>query len=171
MVLAMLHPAITRRASAIQGLGLFATEFIPKGTVVWTQNEHDARFTVEEFLGLPPEVQRLCHVYRDGFALAGDGSEVMNHSCDPNCAGPDDDSLIAIRDILPGEEITYDYATSEIAGHIFSGWECRCGAPNCRRVISAQDCLDPAFQLRYAGFLPTWTLAYIQNAGRGTEIA
>jgi hypothetical protein len=158
----MLHPALRKRASAIQGFGLFAVELIPKGTIVWTQTDRDRQFTYEEFLQQPPEIQRLCHVYYDRFVLAADDAEVMNHSCDPNTAGLGDDALVAIRDILPGEEVTYDYATSEIDPRVFAGWECRCGAPNCRKVISARDCLDPAFQQRWADHLPTWTREFIK---------
>lgn len=161
----MLHPAISRRESPIQGFGLFADEFIPKGTVVWKLDERDRYMSYEEFLQQPPEVQRLCHVHGTGFMLAGDGSEVMNHHCDPNTANVGDDTLVAIRDIQPGEEVTYDYATSEIDPHVFAGWECRCGAANCRHYINARDCLDEAFQARWAGHFPSWTLSFIERHG------
>jgi uncharacterized protein len=43
----------------------------------------------------------------------------------------------AIRDIKKGEEITYDYATSET----LNNWkmECKCGSKNCRKIISGED--------------------------------
>ena len=36
----------------------------------------------------------------------------QNHSCDPTTWWVDDITLVARRDILPGEEITYDYGTT-----------------------------------------------------------
>lgn len=36
-----------------------------------------------------------------------------NHSCDPTTWFVDDITMNARRDILPGEEITYDYSTTE----------------------------------------------------------
>ena len=41
--------------------------------------------------------------------------------------------LVAIRDIAPGEEVTWDYSTTLAE----SNWHmiCQCGAADCRRVI------------------------------------
>lgn len=48
------------------------------------------------------------------FVLLGGLGPKVNHSCDPNCGVRVNDSgaydLIARRDIMPGEEITFDYA-------------------------------------------------------------
>lgn len=162
----MLHPAIRQQVSAIHGLGLFAVEFIPKGTVIWTADAQDQHLTMEAFLALPQNLRHLCHLGPDGFVLSRDGSEVMNHSCDPNTACLGDDKLVTIRDVQPGEEVTYDYATdyatTERDVSLWYDWPCGCGAANCRGVISMTDCLDPAFQQRYAGHLPSWTLAFIE---------
>ncbi len=60
----------------------------------------------------------------------------INHSCDPNTyvkTIDDKRNVIAIRDIAPKEEITYDYA---INGDYEWGVTCRCGSKNCRGVIN-----------------------------------
>jgi hypothetical protein len=158
----MLHPAIEKRPSPIEGFGLFAKEFIPAGTVIWTQSDTDRRFTFEEFLQQPPEVQRMCHIHQDEFVLSTSDEEFMNHCCDPNTAPLGDDALVAIRNIEPDEEVTYDYITCEIDPRQPFDWECRCGSVKCRGRFRALDCLDPAFQARYAGHLPSWTLAFIE---------
>jgi SET domain-containing protein len=157
----MLHPALEKRPSPIEGFGLFAKEFIPAGTIIWQQNEDDRRFTYEEYLQQPPEVQRMCHIYQDMFVQSAGDEAFMNHCCDPNTAPLGDDALVAIRDIQPDEEVTYDYITCEIDPRQPFDWECRCGAANCRGRFRALDCLDPAFQARYKGHLPSWTLAFI----------
>ncbi len=63
----------------------------------------------------------------DGFGLAA----FVNHSCEPNCETDEIRGrmwIIALRDIEPGEELTYDY-------NLYDGEDeapCFCGAARCR---------------------------------------
>jgi hypothetical protein len=70
-----------------------------------------------------------------------------NHSCDPNSGLLDDRLLIALRTIVIGEEVRFDYSTTMSQDH----WamECRCGAPFCRRVVLDFHHLPPIAQNRY----------------------
>lgn len=62
----------------------------------------------------------------------------LNHSCDPNIVvggineGGSYD-FVALRDIADGEQVRFDYETTEYEVGAFS--ECRCGAWNCRGTI------------------------------------
>jgi hypothetical protein len=63
----------------------------------------------------------------------GDSTEFINHSCDPSCQmlfEGDRVYLAAIKDISPGDELTFDYNTTEfeMGKHAF---KCLCGSPNC----------------------------------------
>lgn len=66
----------------------------------------------------------------------------MNHSCDPNCEIRGRD-VVALRPIAEGEEITYDYATTE--EEMAEPFRCGCGSPHCRgeirgfRYLSTED--------------------------------
>lgn len=88
-----------------------------------------------------------------------DVSNYMNHSCEPTCwfvDGGDEYNgvMVASRDILPGEEISYDYATSEDC-ELTPEWDCRCGSKRCRGRVTPSDWAIPALQERYRGhFLP-----------------
>ncbi|HVL46921.1 MAG TPA: SET domain-containing protein-lysine N-methyltransferase [Candidatus Thermoplasmatota archaeon] len=101
--------------SSIHGLGIFAVERIPAGTVVWDFDPPiDQRIRVDDLAKQPDHVQRYAAVYgyREGewIVLCGDDARFMNHSKKPNCqshAG----ATIARRDIEPGEELTDDYET------------------------------------------------------------
>jgi len=70
-------------------------------------------------------------------ALAVYGSDrsgvFVNHSCDPNTGVRDDVRLVALRDLIAGEEIRYDYSTTMDEDH----WtlQCRCGSRGCRGVV------------------------------------
>jgi len=75
-----------------------------------------------------------------------DQTRWINHSCDPNSsvdsswdpvAGMFTTWWQAVRDIAPGEEITYDYA---FAGHL--AVPCNCGTDRCRGLIVDPDEID-----------------------------
>ncbi|KAL1523733.1 hypothetical protein AB1Y20_018662 [Prymnesium parvum] len=89
------------------------------------------------------------------FVRTLDVSNYMNHSCSPTCwfvqGGSEYSGLmVAAKDISPGEEITYDYCTSEDAD-LSPEWECHCGAAGCRKVITPVDWMRPELQQRYKG--------------------
>jgi multisubunit Na+/H+ antiporter MnhG subunit len=70
--------------------------------------------------------------------------DLVNHSCDPNAGlrfTDDGVFLVAIRDIAPGEEISWDYSTTLAE----SNWHmiCQCRSAGCRRVIGNFTTLDP----------------------------
>jgi hypothetical protein len=71
----------------------------------------------------------------------------LNHSCDPNAGIVKDRVLIALRPIMPGEEIRFDYSTTMSEDRWTMG--CRCGEQLCRRVILAFHHLPPITQNRY----------------------
>jgi len=110
----------TLSQSPIAGIGLFAAEFIPKGTVVWEFNPLvDLVLTQEEVETLSPTAREQFYNYAyfddayQKYVLCGDDARFFNHSDDPNCTHPIDeqgpDITIAARDIDIGEEITCDY--------------------------------------------------------------
>jgi SET domain-containing protein len=110
--------------SPIHGLGVFAVEPIPAGTVVW-------RFTPGFDLDLDPAILdaqpphfravMLHYGYLDPrlsrFVLCSDDARFINHSDTPNLRtdlsaephGVD----VAARDIAAGEELTIDYGLLE----------------------------------------------------------
>jgi SET domain-containing protein len=74
-------------------------------------------------------------------AVSGNQARFVNHSCDPNCEAVDNGGRIfieALRNIRPGEELTYDYHL-EREGRWRREWvaryACRCGAPSCRGTL------------------------------------
>jgi uncharacterized protein len=108
-------------ASAIEGLGLFAAQHIPKGAIVWRFVPGvDALFDAEEIERLPEATQDICRRYayydrkNEKYVLCGDDARFENHSDDPNTMGAYPEGYpfgmdIATRDIQEGEEITCDY--------------------------------------------------------------
>ncbi|MFZ5594404.1 MAG: SET domain-containing protein [Pseudomonadota bacterium] len=122
---------IVLSTSAAHGRGVFASESIAAGEKiltfsgpVWHRSEAD--FTTYHL-----------QIGEDLYLGPSSGlDDYVNHCCQPNSGFKDGLDLVALRDILPGEEITWDYSTA-IDEADFEGFPCGCGAPACReRVVS-----------------------------------
>ncbi len=166
----MLHPLIkVINKGVIEGKGLIATGLIRAGEIVSRLEPYQPMYLIAEVLTWSQEAQDelLHYAYQSNeeYLVSEQGDErFMNHSCEPNTWWLDDDTMIANRDIQPGEELTYDYATTEIT--IPFRMKCCCGAPSCRGVITNLDYLDPAWQARFGEHLPQHTLRSIAAATR-----
>ena len=86
---------------------------------------------------------------KSAVVLQQHGVGELNHCCDPNLGWADETTLVAIRDIGAGEELTLDYATV-IADEDFV-MMCHCETYRCRQVIEGTDWKIPQLQKRYAG--------------------
>lgn len=110
--------------SAIHDVGLFAKEFIPKGTKVWEFTEgFDLVLTKEEVQNLSEAAreQFLNYAYlskKSGkYVLCTDDARFFNHQIPPNitCRVPEGSGIVealecfATRDIQAGEELTCNY--------------------------------------------------------------
>ena len=79
----------------------------------------------------------------------------INHSCEPNVWMSGPYTLVAMRDIAAGEELTADYVLWEADESKISTWECRCGSKHCRGRITGMDWKLKDLQENYKGhFLP-----------------
>lgn len=160
----VLHKNVVRRPSSIAGDGLHATADIAKGEVIWEAeaNEKDFYFTLEQIRTWSEEDQRFfmnvayqvapgvyCGVPR-GVTSPDDG-EYMNHCCEPACGFAGDDRMVALVDIKAGDEVTYDYSTSETKDSFHVPFKCACGKPACRGTITGDDYKLPALRAKYAG--------------------
>lgn len=160
----MLHPKIEVRGSTISGQGLFATVQIPQGEEIWRETEVTPTYSATEIGSWPEAEQKIFleHAYQVGAGVwmgyrgtSEDLAMLMNHSCDPNTWFVGDRLMTARRAITPGEEITYDYSTSETERLELN---CRCRAECCRGVLSSDYYQTPEFKRSYSGHM----LSYIQ---------
>jgi uncharacterized protein len=75
-------------------------------------------------------------------AIGGNEARWINHSCNPNCEAIEDSRgrvfIYALRNIRPGEELSYDYQLVVDGPHtreIEAESKCECGSPNCRGTM------------------------------------
>ncbi|HBI17317.1 MAG TPA: hypothetical protein DDY52_04205 [Candidatus Moranbacteria bacterium] len=136
---------------------------IRKDEIVWQLSSNDKIFSKKEALSLPDEERCLVFQKNKKYVLCTDNGQYMNHSCNPNLWFLNDVTLVAKWDINAGEEITYDYSTTEIDPVYAEEWECSCGSSNCRGGISPVDCLNKDFQELHKGHLPSYTVEFINK--------
>ncbi len=102
--------------SAIHGIGLFAAEEVPAGTVIWQiEPPFDVFFDRASFERLPEIARQHVDKYsywspeHQAYVLCGDDARFMNHSDTPNTSEGCDRCTVAVRDIAAGEELTCSY--------------------------------------------------------------
>ena len=142
---------IQARKSSIHGNGVFALEALRKGERVIeykglrrTHAEVDA-----DDAGDVESGHTFLFTLNDDYVIdanyKGNDARWINHSCAPNCeaviaeAEGDDRTadkvfIEALRDIKPGEELTYNYGITLAERHtprLKKIWECRCGSRKC----------------------------------------
>ena len=136
------------RRSPLHGLGAFARRRIRRGsrvieylgerlTAAAVRARYDARAADDAHTFL---FQLDESSYIDA-SVGGNAARFINHSCRPNCEAQQDGArifIVAIRNIQPGVELTYDYALEIERGHSEARrrrFACRCGAPRCRGTM------------------------------------
>ena len=141
--------------STIHGMGSFAQVPIKAGEVV--EIIGGRVMTEEEFWAFVRTVDRFnavqigenLHLVELPEITQQRGGGSLNHSCDSNLWMLDEVTVAARRDIMPGEELTVDYALFTGEEGLILEHDCRCGSPNCRQTITGSDWKLPEVQQRY----------------------
>ncbi|MBS1766140.1 MAG: SET domain-containing protein-lysine N-methyltransferase [Acidobacteria bacterium] len=142
-------PKIQVRRSGVHGKGVFALRPIKKGEriveykgeiVSW--KKASARMAHED-----PDHTFLFGLDDDRVIdanVGGNAARFINHSCEPNCETEqigDRVFIEAMRDIKPGEELSYDYQLTLDEPHTAKAKRqhaCRCGAKHCTGTMLAK---------------------------------
>ena len=74
----------------------------------------------------------------------------INHSCEPNCGMRNATTIVAMRDIAVGEELTFDYAMSDASD--YDEFDCNCRTSLCRGRVRADDWQLETLRHKYKGF-------------------
>jgi uncharacterized protein len=136
------------RQSRIHSYGCYTTRPIRKGKLV--VQYVGERLTNEQADDLYDDFANTYLFGLDGGKCILDGYGVaafVNHSCDPNCETDQIRGqmwIIALRDIEPGEELTYDY-------NLYDGEDdapCYCGAARCRGSLYSPSHLRKQARMR-----------------------
>lgn len=143
------------RRSPIHGNGVFATAPIKKGEeIIEYKGTLMTHVEADELYGDGGETgHTFLFTLNDEYLIdanrKGNTARWINHGCAPNCRAVVEESangdprgdrvlIEAIRDIKPGEELTYDYGITLDVPHtarLKQLWKCLCGAPDCTGTL------------------------------------
>lgn len=137
----MIHPAIQLRYIDDNiGYGVFATTFIPRGTIVYVKDGLEIEVSPEQYDDYPIHLRGVIdkYSYRDerGFRIISwDHAKYVNHCCQCNTMSTGYGFEIAIRDIQPGEQVTDEYGMFNIDQPM----QLSCANGPCRGKVCASD--------------------------------
>ena len=131
---------------------MFTLRTIVKGELVVTWG--GPVFTKEDIRAGKARKHSVAEIGEGLYLAAGRGEpespdDFMNHSCDPNVWMDDEVTLVAMRDITAGEELTADYAMWSTDPSWTLPTPCGCGSRPCRRTVTGSDWKLKDLQERY----------------------
>ncbi|MDP3665775.1 MAG: ATP-grasp domain-containing protein [Sediminibacterium sp.] len=142
---ARIQKKYTIKGDAIAGYGIYATRFIQAKELIFngegrSQRIITRRYVAENWTGAEKEIfARYAYPVSNEVFLLWDENPAewapQNHSCRPNTAY-DGLNVLALCSIQPGQELTLDYAS--FLDDMMEPFQCRCGAPNCRGLVSGK---------------------------------
>ena len=144
------------------GRGVFAVQTIPARSVIMKYTGPLLRYAQTTPQTLALQIGPDLYIGESGQA-----DDFVNHSCDPNAGMLIDGTnvqLIALRDIAPGEQITFDYSTTMDEDDF--EFDCLCGSSNCRGRIRDFKHLPAELRRRYQslGVVPAYNKQYASRA-------
>jgi hypothetical protein len=137
----MIHPKTELRfVNENIGYGVFATEFIPKGTILYVKDELEIKVSKTKFKDMDKThkaiVEKFSYIDEKGVRiLSWDHAKYINHKCDCNSMSTGYGFEIAIRDIARDEEITDEYGLFNIPEQVAINCQCK----NCRKKLLPTD--------------------------------
>lgn len=139
------------RGSVIHGLGVYATQDIPKGTKVieyigeLIDKEESEKRAWKQHAKAEESGDAAVYIFTLDKKWDIDGNvpwntaRLINHSCDPNCEAWVEGKRIfiySLRDIKAGEELGFDYGFDI---ECYEDHPCLCGSDKCIGYIVSQD--------------------------------
>jgi hypothetical protein len=138
------------RRSGVHGKGVFALVPIAQGELVieYTGEVIPWSEAVRRHPHDPSQPDHTFYFHLDDEHVIdgnvnGNAARWINHACEPNIEADDESGrvyLMALRDIMPGEELFFDYGLvidERYTPALKKRFECRCGTPGCRGTMLA----------------------------------
>ena len=137
----MLHPHTRlEHISDAVGYGIFATQPIPAGTIVYVKDSLEITVTPAQFEGHGPEMREVIDKYsyideQGDRIVSWDLAKYVNHCCQCNTISTGYGFEMALRDIAAGEQLTDEYGIFNLDIEM----ELVCDQPGCRKRIGPGD--------------------------------
>lgn len=137
----MIHPHTElKRVNPEKGLGVFATSFIPKGTVTYAKDPLEIEIKPDDPRLLDPcikeQIETYSYIDENGIRIISwDIAKFVNHCCHCNTMSTGYGFEIAIKDIHPGDEITDEYGMFNFNNSL----SLSCDKNHCRQEVRGSD--------------------------------
>lgn len=170
MVKSQLTSKATIKVSKTNGVGAFANDVIKKGEIVFIKGGYilnrDEMYS--EKLGdhyWPLSDEYVLAPKKDSSLEEIEAIKLyINHSCEPNCGIRGEITGVALKDINIGEEITFDYAMLDNEEDESYNFQCTCGSPKCRHIITGTDWKSKKLQQEYGSNFALYLLQKMKKA-------
>lgn len=135
--------------------GLFARKEISKGETIFIARGKHIRLNIKS--------DKDSALYPNAIGLStglwldpekNNPLNFLNHSCNPNVGIRGSVTVVAMKNIKPGEHLVMDYSTTEDDLLWKLETKCVCGAPNCRKVIRSIQHLPVTIYKSYLPYIP-----------------
>lgn len=153
-------------AAGAKGHGVFALRDFVRGETV----------IVGKAIGYPPRRTRMSVQVNWGRHVEMDApATLLNHSCAPNLGVRENEwhayDFVALRDILAGEELAFDYAMTEHS--LVAPLSCCCGSEDCQGAIRPWSHRDDGWREQNAKWLAPYLriTSVLSTAARETPLA
>lgn len=137
----MIHPHTElRTVSPEVGVGVFATQLIPKGSIVYISDPLEIIIPAGHSMLENPIYKQIIDRYavvnaNGSYEISWDNAKFVNHCCHYNTICTSFGVDIAIRDIQPGEQILEDYGLFNVS----YAMDLICTFEDCRHKIALTD--------------------------------
>jgi uncharacterized protein len=153
-----ISPKVTVKNTRKYGKGIFSAKEIKKdeliaifgGYIISIRDEEKLPKNMNDY-GLQINEEFVLGIKKESEISKAD---FFNHSCCPNAGFKGQIFLVAMKNILEGDEVTFDYAMTlhkAKNGRPYR-FECLCGLDVCRKYVSENDWENPKLQKKYDGY-------------------
>lgn len=139
--------------SSIHNLGIIAKRLIKKGETVFIVKGKKVFFEIKHqkhSLHGPNWVGIGKNTWIDPIGF----SRYLNHSCNPSAGIKGSVTVVALKDIKKGEEVSIDYSITE--GDKFWYMNCRCGSKDCLGRVRSVQFLPEKKYKKYLPYIPRY---------------
>jgi len=144
------------------GYGVFATDDIPEGTIVYVKDSLEVVITPTEFLLHTEEMKEVIEKYsyideHGNRIISWDFAKYVNHCCNCNTMSTGYGFEIAIRDIKKGDQITDEYGIFNLEYEM----NLVCGENCCRMKVAPED---------FDNYYPIWDEKIKKSIGKLVQV-
>ena len=154
--------------SKIEGFGINLGEDAKKGDVI-SLIKGEMKFKVNRSKRDALANPNWVGIKKDQWIDPTKPYKFLNHSCNPSVGIKGSVSIVALRNLKEGEEITIDYSTIE--GDPRWEMKCMCGEKNCRDIIRSIHFLPESQFRKYLPFVSNYfKKVYLKENNRTQDL-